>query len=571
MTRIRLGENAKEEIREAIKRCRTSHEVAAEVAVLADHFNVGKDRIYAITKDLRSPRKSRSDKGNCKLDINSDPNLRLAVGRVLEYGITTAEALHMAALNGQPVDAVFTTVNRYMQKAGLSKQERRTPTTPHKRFEAKAPGEMYQFDISGVKQRWFDHSTRKIVHVPETEVSKNHPNEKLSRVQVWRFALIDDHSRRMFVRYYAVRKPSSSFIVDFLLRAYSEMGIPKILYSDNDKVIKYARNQRATEILNKSLADQGGYKQWFHLAGNSRATGKVERLHQTIESLEKFIGIYIDQGRTLTVDDLNARLAPGIMHRLNVLHVHSETNQTPMARWENTLSVVRTLSYEDIKSAFMADEFTAKLRGDLTFKFKGTSYQLPTSEMYPFAAWIGQKLRIVFPDNQPFFTVIGLDDIEYDIDKQASEVLTAGQSSRSLADVEGTPHKLRKELKKLAKQDAKESIVAIPYFDEELSEVAAAPGVIRFPKPEIPIDIERVEREAPGRVAAHDPAINFWEAVPKFQQRFASKAECKSFMDTLFESREAECWLLLSEVESAVEARSSDTHVRSFGHLKAVG
>jgi hypothetical protein len=75
----------------------------------------------------------------------------------------------------------------------------------------------------------------------------------------------------------------SSHVVDFLLQAYAEMGVPLRLYTDNDAVIKFGRNKRATEILNKSCSIRAATRIFFHTPGNSRATGKVERLHQTVE------------------------------------------------------------------------------------------------------------------------------------------------------------------------------------------------------------------------------------------------------------------------------------------------
>lgn len=567
MTRIVLGENARKEIRDAIGRCRDSHEIAAEAERLSGHFKVGKDRIYAVTRDLRPQRKSRSDKGDRKVDIKADPTLKLIVGGILEFGESTSEAIANARLRGTEVPVEFTTLNRYMNEAGLSKKTRRNPVIPHRRFEAAAPGEMFQFDISGVKERWYDHTTRRIINVTSLEVSKNHANEKANRTRVWRFALIDDFSRRCFIRYVGVEKPNSSHVVDFLLQAYSEMGIPLRLYTDNDKIIKFGRNARTTEILNKVLIDQGGYENTFHLPGNSRATGKVERLHRTIEDCEKFLGRFIAERGSLSLEELNERFAPRVMKTINVDRVHSETGQSPMDRWNNTFCVVRTMNYEDLRSAFMADEFELKLRGDLTFRHKGNSFQLPSSEMYPFANWIGQKLRVVFPDGQPFFTVIGLDGIEYDVTKEDQKPDVAGDF-RSTRQTDAETY--RKEARAMAREAAKaiKEGVAEPirFFDDDV-EVEAKPGVIEFPKPTVPIDIAIVATEAPGRVAAHDPAINFWEAVSRFESRFASKAGCKSFMDTLFGSRNEESWLLLSEVEAAVDNQFARPQV---GHLRAV-
>lgn len=557
MTRMVLGEHARSEIRDAIKRCRTSKEIAAEVGRLSSHFGVSRQRIYEVTEDLRPRRKTRSDRGRRLVDLKTDADLRLVAGWVCEYGMNPADAIITARDRGLNVPIEFPTLNRYLREAGLDKKRRRSPEVPHRRFEASAPGEMFQFDISGLKQRWFDPSTRKIISVSSLEVSKNHPNDRPDRVRVWRFVLIDDFSRRIFLRYVGVEKPNSSHVVDFLLQAYAEMGVPLKLYTDNDKIIKFGRNARTTEILNKILLAQGGYENAFHLPGNSRATGKVERAHQSIEVCEKVIGQYIAERGGLTLESLNQRFAPGVMHKINN-SVHSETGQTPASRWESHFSVIRRLDYESLRSAFMVDEFLVRLRGDLTIRIKGSSYQLPSGDLYPFANWTGHKLRVVFPDGQDFFTVVGLDGLEYDVVKQAAGADVAGEF-RSTRETDA--ERLRKEVRALAREDAKrlkaEHSAAEPirYFDDVPAEIPET-NVSRFPKPETVVPGDLIAEVAPGRtVAAHDPAIHFWEAVARFEDRFASKSECKSFMDSLFASRDEECWLLLSEVGSAVDSR----------------
>ena len=571
MTRTVLGENAKKEIRDCIQRCRSSKEIAAEVDRLVAHFDnrISRSAIYDMTADIRPKRKTRADKGNRKVDITTDPTLRLVSGWVLEYDVTPSEAIAMARDRGMDVPVEFPTLNKYLNESGLSKKARRNAVVPHRRFEASAPGEMFQFDISGVKERWFDHQTRRIISVSPLEVSKNHENEKASRTRVWRFALVDDYSRRCFVRYVGVAKPNSSHVVDFLLQAYAELGVPRVLYTDNDAIIKFGRNQRTTEILNKVLIDQGGYQNTFHLPGNARATGKVERLHQTVEQCEKFIGIYIAERGHLSLEELNNDFAAGVMRKLNN-QIHSETGQTPMQRWESTFSVIRTLDYATLRSAFMADEFEVKIHGDLSFRLKGATYQLPTSEMYPFANWIGQKLRVVFPDAAEYCTVLGLDGIEYDVAKTASTPDSAGDFKSTR---ETSANRLRKEVRQLAKDDAKRikagtQAASLPepirFFDAPTEAVATEiTNVAKFPKPESPIDVSIVEREAPGRtIAAHNPAVNFWEAVSRYEGTFASKSECKSFMDSLFSSRDEECWLLQSEIDTALESRhtAAPTH-----------
>lgn len=554
MARIVLGATAKTEIIESVRQCRTAAERSAVVDRLSEFYRVSRSRVYEISRCVRPPRRTRSDRGRRVADLQSHPALRLAAGLVLEYGINPAEAILMMRGRGEQIPVEFPTLNRYLRESGLGLRARRNPVEPHRRFEASAPGEIFQFDISGLKTRWLDSRTRRIINVSSLDVSKNHPNEKPDRIPVWRFALIDDFSRRVYLRYYAVQKPNSSHVVDFLLRGYSELGVPLCLYTDNDKIIKYRRTQRTTEILNKILADQGGYRSLFHVPGNARATGKVERIHPRIENFEKFIGVYQAERGPMTLDVLNSVFAPLVMQRIDNSN-HSETGQKPLARWQSVLSVVRRLDYDSLSSAFRADEFQVRLRGDLTFRFAKKTYRLPGSDLYPFVNWIGQRLTIVFPDDQPFFTVVGLDGNEYDIDKSLASADVAGEF-KSHRETEAS--RLRRDLRALAREHAKSnrgSAAPIPFFDAEVhaAELPAPSNVALMPKPEIVISPESVAAAAPGRpVIEHNPGINFWDAVGRFAGQFPSRVDCKNFMDGIFSSREAEAWLLLSEVKSAV-------------------
>lgn len=555
---------------DCIRRCTTRSEIRAEVARLAAAYGCDPKTVYRTTRHVRPGQKTRNDKGTRVVDIRTDTTFKLMLGWMLNFDLTAAEAMATARERGLDIPVEMETFQRYLREEGLTAKSRRKNVTPHRRFEASAPGEMFQFDISGLKQRWYDHETRRIINVSKLEVSKNHENTKASRTKVWRFALIDDYSRRCFIRYVGVAKPSSSHVVDFLLQAYAEMGVPARLYTDNDQIIKYGRNRRATEILSKILSDKGGYENIFHLPGNSRATGKVERLHQTVERCEKAIGQYLEERGVITLEMLNDTLAPRIQHTINT-RVHSETGQRPLDRWESQFSVIRRVEYIDLRSAFAADEWSVKIRGDLSFRFRGETYQLPTSELYPFASWIGQKVTIIFPDEQNFYTVLGLDGNEYDIVKDTARPDAAGEFRSTASSAE----QLRKEARALAREDAKRvkaagSMPAIPIFDMEI-EAAEATNVARFPKPEISIGSGDVAEAAPGRVASQYSGVSlgYWDAYETFRDDFASAAECKAFLDTVFAAREGSDKFLETEIREALETsrRISVGHER---RLKAV-
>lgn len=566
----RLGANAKAEMIEAAKHCHDDGEMARLAEHYAGLYDITKATFYRITKNVRPSRKTRSDKGNRVVDLRTDTTFKLMLGWMETHKLTAADAWRTAEARGYTLPVCLETFERWLRESGLTARTRRKNITPHRRFEATAPGEMFQFDISGLKERFFDLDTRKIIRVPQTEVSRNHENDKKSRVKVWRFALIDDYSRRCFIRYYGVAKPSSSHVVDFLLQAYAELGVPKRLYTDNDQIIKFGRNRRATEILNKVLQSEGGYENFFHMPGNSRATGKVERLHQTVERCEMAVGQYIEERGVVTLETLNTDLAPRIQQRINT-RVHSETGMRPVDRWESQLSVIRRLNYADLKAAFHADEFTVKLRGDLTFRLNKVSYQVPTQD--PFTAWIGQKITVVFHDDLPYYTVLGLDGNEYDVlkDTAAADVAGEWQSTSSSAE------QLRKEARALAKEDAKRIRNAtgrerapIPMFDAEIEQPATTAGNIsRFPKPETEISIADVAAAAPGRVttpyAGH--ALDYWSAYELLHSEFATAAECKSFLDTVYPSRDGSDRFLESELREALSSRTAATTER---RLKAV-
>ena len=568
----KLGTNAIQEIKELIGRCTDSKEISAEAARLAALHQVGKQRIYSLTKNERAmipdvkARKRRADRGRRAIDVKTNKNWKIVNGWIGLYDYDPAEAYITARERGLDLGISFETFMRYRRELQLSKKQSRVESL-HRRFEASAPGEIFQFDISGLKERWFDTKTRRIIKVDSLDVSRNHPNTLKNRVPVWRFALIDDFSRRVFIRYYAVHKGNSSHVVEFLLLAYSEMGVPLVLYTDNDSVIKYRRMPPATKILDKALADQGGYRQLFHKPGNARATGKIERFHQKSEKYEKAIGLYIAERGPITVAELNERLALGIMQRCNN-EVHRSTGMTPNARWQSKLHKVRRVDYPVLHSALMVDDFPAKIWPDLTIKVKSQTFQLPTGEVLsngeknPFISWglSGKKINVVFPDDLPFFTVVDEDLNEYDIPKDLAAADVAGDWQ---ATAEPTAQKLKKEYKAAAKADAEKKrnagkeqadIAPIPIF-EELPAVAAEDGNIRqFPKPEILIGAEEVAAAAPGRGHLLGGAyIDFWEAERIFRSRFPGRPECKAFLDALFSAREG-IKLPQPDIEAAIDS-----------------
>jgi hypothetical protein len=142
---------------------------------------------------------------------------------------------------------------------------------------------------------------------------------------------------------------------------------------------------------------------------------------------------------------------------------------------------------------------------------------------------------------------------------------------------------LRKEAKALAKEDAKRirtasadrvgtqaPLPAIPIFDREITAAVEESNVTRFPKPETTVEPSRVHEAAPGRVATYaGVSLDYWAAYELLRNEFTGAAEAKTFLDTVYPSRDGTDKFLESEVREAL-IRTADTHVRNERQLKAV-
>lgn len=552
----KLGKIAKAEIKEAIGRCTTRNQRSAEAERLALHFGVSKSRIYEISKEDRPKQKTRADKGKRTADLMSHSGLKYAASLVVAYDITPAEALIQARLDGFEIPVELETFRRYLNEHEINAKPRRNGKTAYRSFEASKAGEMFQFDISGTKTRWLDFKTRKIVTISELEVSENHPNENPNRIKVWRFKILDDFSRLVFTRYYAVQKPSGSHVVDFLLQAYSELGVPETLYSDNDVVIKFAKNKAATKFIDKALEDVGGYKVIHHLPGNARATGKIERQHQESEKSEKLLGLFLARGRELTLDALQQFAVQKDAEYNNMRH--RTTNMTPMARWNSRPHIVRKLDYQVLRCALLADEYDITIKGNLSFDLLGKSYQLPTDQnfqnLYERQQSTKKRCKVYFSPEADFYTLVDLDGNYFDCPKVPFAPDAAGEWK---SNAESRGEKYRKELKQFAKAQAnaeKERTQmglesSILYFDTdnvgEIKEKLAAEnkGILQFPTQTLDVTDQIIDSLPTGRAGFVKDGyagqlLTWYDAVITFSDQFTSKAECKDFLDTIFSNRD---------------------------------
>jgi transposase InsO family protein len=563
MPKHTLDSIATQEIRAALAGLQGKR-LTAEVRRQAEFYEVTTKTVYEITADLRPKRKARADKGQRKGSLLESDALAFAAELVVTRNLDPDLALQTARLNGYEADVALGTFQRYLREHGLSRRERNNPVRAHRRWEAAAPGDIFQFDMSAVKERWLDVSTRRILKVTPLEVSKNHPNTNPDRIPLWKFGLVDDHSRLKYVRFYAVGKPTSNEVIDFLLGAFRRYGVPKALYTDNDVTIISKRMRRAESILHRAFEESGGFKLDQHLPGNPQATGKVERGHQIFEKFEKLIGVKFE---TPGLAELN-QFCEYACEAYNT-RPHSTTGVAPLLRWQSQLHTLRVPTPDVLDSAFKVEEFDRRINDDLTISYKATRYQLPRKR--PFTDWVTKTVRVIWPGAESdWFAVMApantqLEGTEFFIDRKAATADEAGQFKQP---EESTRQQSVKRLRAQAKarkeqMRAQGEELRVPGFDAPIAEVAQFP--VMMPKPKVELQPERLAEIAPGAVppTAAPRTVSFWEALGKLinDESLTNSPTDKDWLRAVFAGREE---IEESELRAALDARHHQPAVIQF-------
>jgi putative transposase len=176
------------------------------------------------------------------------------------------------------------------------------------------------------------------------------------------FCFIDDHSRLVpFAQFFfdeALPRMERVLKVGILKR-----GLPKAIYVDNGLV--YSSTQFGVACATLAI-------QRIHAAPYSpQGKGKQERFFETLQA--QFLP-EVEVSNIETLGDLNDALwawLECIYHR----HVHSETGQTPLARFTAGLEHVRPADPETLRLAFLWRE-KRKVRRNATISLQGNTYQV---------------------------------------------------------------------------------------------------------------------------------------------------------------------------------------------------
>jgi hypothetical protein len=563
MANSKLGQTAVIEIRAAMSGLtQTASKQTAER--LASQHLVGVQRIYELTEDLRPKRKTRADKGKRSFQLVESTDVWIAAQLVISDKLDPDQALATCKVRGLKNLPTLEYFQKMLRENGLNKKQRQSSKRPYREWEAENPGEIYQIDVTALKVRWQDEKTRRILRIEG--IDKNHPNLDDGKIRVWQIMAVDDHSRRRFLRYIVTTHVTSRDMVEFVCELFSVWGVCQTMYTDNGAEFK-GYFIRAEKLIHKILENDGGYVHERHVPGNSQASGKVEVAHKWAEKMDKYVGLAINEGQDVTFENLNAFADDACLY-YNEVRIFRKFGQTPIARWHSKRIVVRKLPREIIESALLAKDYNVMLQDAMVVTCDKVNYRIPSEE--PYFSYRGHKITVVIPSEIDLILVKLPSDIEF---RELPKIIaTADKAGEFKSHAETNAQNLTKRLKATRKEEIKEikaknkltgEIAPIPHFNVPTQ--MPKTNVTNFPHHERVITPDEIAAVTPIAVSLYIKEISYWEAVVKFENKFADTLKCQAFLEDFY--GDLSKIINETEVETAVKNREF-TERRG---LKAVG
>lgn len=156
-------------------------------------------------------------------------------------------------------------------------------------------------------------------------------------------AFIDCHSRYVAEARYYLRQ-NLNILIDSLLRAWAVHGVPRQLYIDNAKVYHAKALKAACYRLHVNLL--------YRPAGDPSPGGLIERFFLSVQNGFE-AEVRPDSIRSL--QQLNRAFSAWLEVDYHQ-KVHSETGQTPKARYDTGLTVIRKVDLSEAHASFMRSE-----------------------------------------------------------------------------------------------------------------------------------------------------------------------------------------------------------------------
>ncbi len=291
---------------------------------------------------LREGRSQRSDAGQCSLTqleaeeivrwqrdnarSNGQKNmvsLQTAVDTLRSNGHIKAEAID--AKTGELTQLSYTTIRRNIIAFGLSPEMLNTPA-PAMRMRTLHANHVWQVDASLCVLYYLPaHDGLQVM--PEMLFNSNKPAnfKRIENERVWRYLVVDVASGAIYVEY-VFGGESGANLSQIFINAMQERkgefwGVPKLVYCD--------AGSANTGAVFKGLLEQLGIELQWHMPGNARATGAVEKPQDIVErNFESMLA-----ARPVTsLAQLNAA-AQEWRYRFNATAVHTRHKMPRLQAW----------------------------------------------------------------------------------------------------------------------------------------------------------------------------------------------------------------------------------------------
>ncbi|MFK5892856.1 MAG: transposase family protein [Pseudomonadota bacterium] len=262
----------------------------------AKKHGISTDTVYNRLKFVREnlgqddKRKARKDAGKTTLDhdilLKISSMLKLGVRKNGKITMDIPTARQILEANGDAIPVSNNRLATLLRGKGLDIKTQSRPS-PHVMMQSLYTNHVHQVDPSlcllyylngkqqmkRLKQQW----------ISDAEAYKNKPEtlEKIGKLKVWRYVLVDHFSHTIIVKYYQAKGESQENLFDFLLYAWAKTdgrvfhGVPDILYWDKGSANTSAGIKNFAEALQVTTLE--------HQAGNPRAKGAVELANNIVE------------------------------------------------------------------------------------------------------------------------------------------------------------------------------------------------------------------------------------------------------------------------------------------------
>lgn len=305
-----------------------------------------------------------------------------AVNTLRVAGHIKAEAIDKAT--GEVKKLSISAIRQAIETYGLSAKRLNAPP-PAIRMRTLHSNHVWQIDASLCVLYYLPKDGGlQIMH--EAVFNTNKPNnlKKIENERVWRYLVVDHASGSIYVEY-VFGGESGANLTQIFINAMQERkdefwGVPKMVYCD--------AGSANTGAVFKGLCQQLGVKLEWHMPGNARATGSVEKAQDIVEC--KFESMLAS--RTITsLSQLN-ELAKNWRIRFNLTAVHSRHGQTRHNAWHAHISghLISAPSVQACRDLANTPPKSRTVSLYLTISYEGKDWDV---SHYP-EVYVGMKVQV---------------------------------------------------------------------------------------------------------------------------------------------------------------------------------